>query len=122
MAKMKAIVIHEHGGPDALKYEDVPTPKPGDGEVLLEVRATSINHIDIFLRRGMPGVRISLPRIPGCDAAGIVREIGPGVSQVAPGDRVTINPGISCGRCEFCAAGYGSQCTTFTMVGEHRDG
>src|SRR5215471_3651020 len=115
---MKAIVIHEHGGANVLKYEDAPTPEPGPGEVLLEVRATSINHIDIFLRRGMPGVRIPFPLIPGCDAAGIVRSIGAGVTQVSTGDRVTINPGISCGRCEFCAAGYGSQCTRFTMVGE----
>jgi len=119
---MKAVVFREHGGPEVLRYEDIAEPKPGRGEVLIEVKATSINHIDIFLRRGMPGVKVPFPKIVGCDAAGFIREAGPDVSGLKPGDRVTINPGISCGRCEFCAAGYGSQCTTFAMVGEHIDG
>src|SRR5215471_15379135 len=119
---MKAVRFHSHGGPDVLKYEDVPDPKAGPGEVLIEVHATSINHVDIFLRRGMPGVKVSLPKIAGCDAAGVVRELGTGVAGLSVGDRVTINPGISCGHCEFCAAGYGSQCTTYRMVGEHIDG
>src|SRR4051812_46578116 len=119
---MKAVRFHGHGGPEVLKYEDAPDPKAGRGEVLIEVKATSINHIDIFLRRGMPGVRIPLPKIAGCDAAGIVRELGPDVTGLTVGQRVTINPGISCGHCEFCAAGFGSQCTTYSMVGEHIDG
>jgi NADPH:quinone reductase-like Zn-dependent oxidoreductase len=119
---MKAVVFHQHGGPEVLRYEDAADPKPGRGEVLIEVRATSINHIDIFLRRGMPGVHVPLPKIAGCDAAGIIRELGADVSGLSAGQRVTINPGISCGRCEFCAAGYGSQCVTYNMVGEHSDG
>ena len=119
---MKAVLFHEHGGPEVLKYEDAPDPKPGRGDVLIEVKATSINHIDIFLRRGMPGVRVPLPKIAGCDAAGIIKEVGPDVGGLKPGDRVTINPGISCGHCEFCASGFGSQCTTYAMVGEHIDG
>jgi NADPH:quinone reductase-like Zn-dependent oxidoreductase len=119
---MKAVVFHEHGGPEVLRYEDAPDPKPGRGDVLIEVKATSINHIDIFLRRGMPGVRVPLPKIAGCDAAGIIREVGPDVSGLKVGDRVTINPGIGCGHCEFCASGFGSQCTTYAMVGEHIDG
>src|ERR1019366_3687368 len=119
---MKAVLFHEHGGPEVLRYEDAPDPKPGPGEVLIAVKATSINHIDIFLRRGMPGVKIPLPKIAGCDASGIVREVGADVRGLSVGQRVTINPGISCGHCEFCAAGFGSQCTTYTMVGEHIDG
>jgi len=119
---MKAVLFHEHGGPEVLKYEDAPDPEPGRGDVLIDVKATSINHIDIFLRRGMPGVRVPLPKIAGCDAAGIIKETGPDVSGLKPGDRVTINPGISCGHCEFCASGFGSQCTTYAMVGEHIDG
>jgi NADPH:quinone reductase-like Zn-dependent oxidoreductase len=70
----------------------------------------------------MPGVKVALPKIAGCDAAGIIREVGADVTTFRPGDRVTINPGISCGHCEFCAAGFGSQCTTYAMVGEHIDG
>src|SRR5215831_9297097 len=119
---MKAVVFHQHGGPEVLQYTDVETPSPGPFDVLIEVKATSINHIDIFLRRGMPGVKVPLPKIAGCDAAGIIHEVGNGVTDLKPGDRVTINPGISCGHCEFCAAGFGSQCTTFRMVGEHIDG
>jgi NADPH:quinone reductase-like Zn-dependent oxidoreductase len=119
---MKAVVFDQHGGPEVLNYKDVPDPKPGRGEVLIEVKATSINHIDIFLRRGMPGVRVSMPKIVGSDAAGIVRELGAEVTGLSVGQRVTINPGISCGRCEFCVAGFGSQCASYAMVGENRDG
>jgi NADPH:quinone reductase-like Zn-dependent oxidoreductase len=119
---MKAVVFHEHGGPDVLRYEDVPDPSPGSGEVLIEVHATSINHVDIFLRRGMPGIKVPLPRIAGADASGIIREIGPGVSGLKTGQRVTINPGINCGRCEFCAAGFASQCVSYHILGEHADG
>jgi NADPH:quinone reductase-like Zn-dependent oxidoreductase len=119
---MKAVVFHEHGTPDVLRYEDAPDPAPGRGEVLIEVHATSINHIDIFLRRGMPGIKVPFPKIAGSDAAGIVREISPDVSGLKPGQRVTINPGVSCGRCEFCAAGFASQCVSYHMIGEHADG
>src|SRR5262245_14956114 len=119
---MKAVVFSQHGGPEVLQLTEVPDPKPAAGEVLIEVKATSINHIDVFLRRGMPGVKVPLPKIVGCDAAGIVREIGPAVAGLTVGQRVTINPGISCGWCEFCAAGFGSQCASFGMVGESRDG
>src|SRR5687768_15404376 len=109
---MKAVLFDAHGGPEVLRYANAPDPRPRPGEVLIEVHATSINHIDIFLRRGMPGVKVDLPRIPGCDAAGIVREISEGVRGLTIGQRVTINPGISCGHCEFCAGGFGSQCAT----------
>lgn len=119
---MKAVVFDRHGGPEVLQYEDVPDPKPGPDGVLIEVKAASINHIDIFLRRGMPGIQIPMPKIAGSDAAGIIRELGPGVSGLSIGQRVTINPGISCGHCEFCAAGFGSQCVSWAMVGESRDG
>ena len=119
---MKAVVFNQHGGPEVLHYQDVPDPKPDAGEVLIEVKATSINHIDVFLRRGMPGVRVPMPKIVGSDASGVVRELGPGVSGLSAGQRVTINPGITCGRCEFCAAGFGSQCVSFEIVGEHRNG
>ena len=119
---MKAVVFHEHGMPDVLRYEEVPDPVPGRGDVLIEVHATSINHIDIFLRRGMPGIKIPLPKIAGADASGIIREVGPDVSGLKAGQRVTINPGVSCGRCEFCSAGFASQCVSYHIMGEHADG
>jgi len=119
---MKAVVFHQHGGPEVLHYEDAPDPKPGRGEVLIEVKATSINHLDIFLRRGIAGVKVPMPKIAGSDAAGVIRDLGPGVLGFQAGQRVTINPGVSCGHCEFCAAGYASQCLSYAMVGENRDG
>jgi NADPH:quinone reductase-like Zn-dependent oxidoreductase len=119
---MKAVLFHEHGGPEVLRTEEVPDPGATGREVLIEVHAASVNHLDIFARRGMPGVKLPLPHIPGADAAGVIVDTGPEVEQFSPGQRVTINPGISCGRCEFCAAGFGSQCLTYHMVGENIDG
>ena len=119
---MKAVVFHQHGGPEVLRYEDVPDPTPARGEVLIEVKATSINHLDIFIRRGMPGVHVPMPKIAGSDAAGLIRELGPDVAGLKVGQRVTINPGISCGHCEFCTAGFGSQCVSYTIMGEHSHG
>jgi NADPH:quinone reductase-like Zn-dependent oxidoreductase len=117
---MKAVRFHEHGSPDVLRYERAPDPEVSPDDVLIEVRAAAVNHLELFVRRGLPG--ITLPRIPGADASGIVREVGSGVRDLAPGQRVTINPGLSCGRCEFCAGGYGSQCLTYRIFGEHLDG
>src|ERR1051325_6434395 len=119
---MKAVVFSQHGGPEVLQYMEVTDPRPGRGEVLIEVKATSINHIDIFLRRGMPGIKVAMPKIVGSDAAGVIRELGVDVHGLSVGQRVTVNPGISCGRCEFCTAGFGSQCVSYAMVGENRDG
>ena len=119
---MKAIRIHAHGGPEVLKLETVPDPVAGPGEVVLRVRAASVNHLDLFIRRGMPGVKVPLPRIPGADAAGEVESVGSGVTALKPGDRVTVNPGSSCGTCEFCAGGRGSLCLAYAILGEHGDG
>ena len=70
---MKAVAIHGHGGPDALRYEDWNDPIPGPDEVLIEVRAAAVNHVDVWIRKGLPGMSFPFPLIPGCDAAGIVR-------------------------------------------------
>jgi NADPH:quinone reductase-like Zn-dependent oxidoreductase len=119
---MKAIRYHEHGGPEVLKYEEVPDPTPGPGEVLLEVKAASVNHLDIWLRKGIPTFPIKLPRIPGADAAGIVRSAGAGVTTVKPGQRVLLNPATSCGLCEYCGQGDMSLCLDYKIRGEHEDG
>jgi NADPH:quinone reductase-like Zn-dependent oxidoreductase len=119
---MRAVVLDKHGGPEVLTMQEREIPKPGADEILIEVRATSINHIDVWVRKGLPGIRFPLPLIPGCDVAGIVRASGDRVSGPPDGTRVVINPGISCGSCGSCAAGFASQCDSFTMVGEHRDG
>lgn len=90
---MRAAVIHQHGGPDVLAYvEDFPDPRPAPGEVLLEVKASSLNYHDIFTRRGMPGITIPMPMIMGIDIAGVVAEVGAEVTGFAPGDRVLVDP------------------------------
>jgi NADPH:quinone reductase-like Zn-dependent oxidoreductase len=102
---VKAIRIHEDGGPEVLRYEDVPDPEPGPGEVLVRVRAASLNHLDVWVRKGMPSV--PKPRILGADGAGLVEALGKGVTGLATGERVVINPGLDDGA---------------HIVGEHRDG
>lgn len=119
---MKAIVIHEHGGLDKLKYEEVDKPKISSREVLIQVKASSLNHLDIFVRNGIPGIKIPLPHIMGSDCSGIVAEVGSEVQRVKVGDKITVNPGRWCGRCEFCAAGEHSLCPHFQIIGEHVDG
>lgn len=117
---MKAIRIHEHGGPEVLRHEEVPTPTIGPHEVLVRVKACALNYLDLWVRRGIPGV--TLPHVPGCDVAGVIEEVGPSVKGFSSGDRVVINPGISCGQCEYCEQGEDPLCLTYRIIGEHIDG
>lgn len=120
---MKAVRIHQHGGPEVLKYEEAPEPSPiGPDDILIEVKATSVNHLDIWVRGGLPGMKVDFPRILGCDAAGIVRDVGTNVDKVRRGDRVMVNPGSYCGHCEYCLAGDASLCLSYGIIGEHGDG
>jgi len=99
---MKAIILKQHGGPEVLEYADVAEPTILANEVLVEVKACSLNHLDIFVRGGLPGIEIPLPHILGNDIAGVVREVGPVVTWVKPGDEVMVQPGVSCGHCAEC--------------------
>jgi NADPH:quinone reductase-like Zn-dependent oxidoreductase len=119
---MKALAFNEHGGLDKLRYQDVPEPKIGDGEVLVKVRACALNHLDLFVREGLPGLKLPLPFWSGCDIAGEIAEVGAAVEGVAVGDRVAVNPNLSCGRCEFCISGEDSLCVTYGILGEHTHG
>ncbi|MBI1853928.1 MAG: zinc-binding dehydrogenase [Planctomycetes bacterium] len=119
---MKAIVVHEHGGLDRLRVENVPDPKPAADEVLVEVRACALNHLDLWVRRGVPGHAFPLPMIPGCDVAGIVREVGSVARGVAVGDAVVVAPGLACGRCEACSSGNDNLCRFYGILGETRNG
>ncbi len=96
----------------------MPDPAVMPGHVLIRVHAVSLNHIDLFLREGLPGIKVPLPHIPGCDAAGEIEAIGDGVSGLAIGDRVLLNPNYSCGHCEFCLRGDASMCVDWHLVGE----
>ncbi len=119
---MKAIFYERHGGPDVLRYGDRPDPVVRPGTVRIDVHAASLNHIDLFLRRGLPGITVPFPHIPGCDAAGVVSEVGEGVESVRVGDRVLLNPTVCCGRCEFCVRGDASLCIDYHLIGETIDG
>ena len=119
---MKAAVIREHGPLDCVHIEDVPAPEPAAGEVLIEVRSAGLNHLDIWVRKGREGLQLKMPHILGSDAAGVVIAVGPGVVGVKQGDEVVINPGLSCGRCEYCRRGQQSQCVSFGIVGMSRPG
>ena len=107
---MKAVVVHEHGGLDKLSYEEVETPSPAQDEVLVQVKACALNHLDIWVRKGVPGQRMPLPMIPGSDVSGVVKKTGALVRGLKAGDRVVIAPGISCGRCIPCLTGRDNLC------------
>lgn len=119
---MKCVRIHEHGGLEKLILEEVPVPPLGHNDVLVQVKATSVNHLDLWVRQGLPGVKFPLPMIPGVDAAGIVAEQGGEVHHVRPGDRVAVAQGISCGHCKQCLNGHDNLCREYVIIGEHRDG
>ena len=126
---MKAALIRRHGGPEVLDVEDVPTPVPGPGEVLVRVRACGLNNADIWARSGPPGGKPvfpwrehAFPIITGMDVAGILHAVGPGVDDWHPGDRVIVNPILSCGSCEYCVAGEQTMCPRYRIFGEHTPG
>ena len=119
---MKAVVMEARGGPEVLKVAEVPTPEPGPKEVRIRVKAAALNHLDIWVRKGVASPKLPLPHILGADASGVVDAVGPGVTGFAPGDEVVVNPGLSCGHCERCLAGEDNLCPKYEILGEHRFG
>src|ERR1700741_2971523 len=115
---MKALAFNEFGGSDKLKLQDVPDPKIKPSEVLVKVRACALNHLDIFVREGIPALKTPLPFWTGCDIAGEVVEVGAAAQGMKVGDRVAVNPNLTCDRCEFCAAGEDSLCVKYGILGE----
>lgn len=120
---MRAAIFHEHGGPEVVRVEDVARPEPGEAEALIEVRAAALNHLDLWVRRGLP-IETTMPHIGGSDVAGVVAGLGPGAEAAGHevGQRVVVNPSISCGRCEWCRAGEQPLCATYRILGEHTQG
>ncbi|HYR07374.1 MAG TPA: zinc-binding dehydrogenase [Longimicrobium sp.] len=118
---MRAAIFHEHGGPEVVRIEQVLRPDPGDGQVLVQVRASAMNHLDLWVRRGIP-IETTMPHIGGSDIAGVIAEVGEGVDEARVGERVVINPSLWCGRCTQCARGEESMCERFRILGEHTDG
>lgn len=119
---MRAVVIERHGGPEVVRVGDVPVPEPGPGEVRVRVVAAALNHLDLWVRNGIPGVTLPMPHVPGADGAGVVDALGPGVAGWSVGDAVYIQPGLFCGRCEFCLQGEESMCIRYRLLGEHVTG
>jgi NADPH:quinone reductase-like Zn-dependent oxidoreductase len=119
---MKAILFHQHGAPDVLKYTNAPDPTIRPNEVLVRVKACALNHLDLWVRRGMPGVSIPLPHIPGSDIAGEIAQIGADVTTVKVGQKVVLAPGVTCGKCPACLSGQDNRCRQFTNLGYLIDG
>lgn len=120
---MHACVIHTTGGLEQVALTEVPiAPDPGPGEVRVGLRAAALNHLDIFVVRGVPGIRYEFPHILGADGAGVIERVGEGVTEVHVGDPVLINPGISDYTCEYCRAGEHSLCVRYGILGEHFPG
>jgi NADPH:quinone reductase-like Zn-dependent oxidoreductase len=117
---MKAVRIHQFGGPEVLSYEDIPDPQPRKDQVLVRVRACALNHLDLWVRKGLPGVK--LPHILGSDIAGEIAAAGEYVTGFNPGQRVLLAPMYFCGRCAKCVAGLQNQCREFTVLGNGVDG
>ena len=114
---MKAVLIHSHGGPEVLEYTDIPEPQLRADEVLVRVRAAALNHLDLFVRGGIPGVKFSFPHILGSDAAGEVVAVGELCRRVTPGQRVLLSPGLSCRQCLACLEGRDNECRSYTLFG-----
>jgi len=119
---MKAVIFSQHGGPEVLEYTEVADPGIKANEVLIEVRACALNHLDVWVRGGLPGMKIPLPHILGNDVAGVVREVGELVTWVKPGDEVMVQPGVSCGHCDQCLSGRDNMCLEYDIIGSGRDG
>ncbi len=119
---MRALAFYEHGGIDKLQIVDLPRPAIGPDDVLINVKAVALNHLDLWVREGLPNLKLAMPHIPGSDMAGVIAEVGANVSGLKVGQHVAVNPGVSCGHCEFCLAGEQSLCPDFGILGEHSTG
>ena len=121
-AKMRAVVLREHGGPEVLREEEVDKPEPGPGQVRIRVRAVAVNHLDIWVRKGGPAFKLEYPHRLGSDISGDVDAVGPGVATELIGKKTVVNPGISCGVCRACLSGRDNLCREYRILGENTQG
>jgi len=119
---MKGVVIRAHGGPEVVSLEELPDPEPGPGQVRVAVKAAALNHLDVWVRKGWPGLKLAFPHVLGSDVAGLVDAVGAGVDGVEAGDAGVVNPSLGCGRCERCLSGEENLCRRFAILGEHVSG
>jgi len=116
---MEAMAILSHGDRTKLEPMELDIPTCGSDDVIVKVKASSMNHLDLWVRNGIPGLKLPMPHVLGADVAGEIAEVGKGVEDWKEGDRVVIDPGLSCGRCPVCLKGEHSLCESFMLVGEH---
>jgi len=116
---MQAVQFSGHGDKDVIEYGEYPDLEVGREAVRVEMRAGALNYLDVWTRRGLPGLDLEMPHVPGSDGAGVVVEVGEGVSRFEEGDRVAVSAGINCGDCEFCRHGEPTMCVDFHLLGEH---
>ncbi|UCE46334.1 MAG: zinc-binding dehydrogenase [Phycisphaerales bacterium] len=119
---MRAVTIREHGGLDVVRVEEIPEPELADDEVLVEVRSAGLNHLDIWVRKGGRSSKLTGPHVLGSDASGVVVGVGERAKGVTFGDEVVLNPGLSCGVCDYCRGGEQSECVSFGILGLTRQG
>jgi NADPH:quinone reductase-like Zn-dependent oxidoreductase len=117
---MKAVRFHQFGGPEVLQYEDVPDPQPRKDQVLIRIKACALNHLDLFIRKGLPGIK--LPHINGSDIAGEIAEVGEYITDLKVGQRVLLAPMTFCGHCVECVGGHQNFCSSFSVLGYANDG
>lgn len=120
--KMKAVVFRSHGDESVLEVAEVPAPEVRARDVRVRVKAVALNHLDIWVRQGWPGLKLQLPHILGADVAGVVEAVGAEVTDLQPGAEVLVSPGLSCGVCERCLSGEDNLCREYAILGEHRAG
>lgn len=118
----EAIVLDRHGGPEVLERRMIDIAEPGPREVLVRVAAVAMNHMDLWVRRGGPAFKLAYPHRLGCDVAGTVLALGPGARGVSVGDRVMVQPGVSCGVCAACLGGRDNLCRSYKILGENTQG
>lgn len=119
---MKALAIEEKKGVGSARIMELPDPSPGPGEVVVRVRASALNHLDLWTVNGVLPFEIDMPFVLGADGAGEIAAVGEGVTGLRAGTKVIVDPGLGCGECELCRAGERSECVNFRMLGEHVDG
>ena len=119
---MRAVGFTRHGGPEVLELLEVPTHQPKARDVRVKVKAVALNHLDLWVREGWPGLKLTLPHVLGADIAGVVDAVGDEVTDLAVGSEVVLNPGLSCGVCERCLKGEDNLCRQYAIIGEHRAG